>query len=85
MEIVPGMDRIKVFDPVDWNRRLFCCDCGSPMPGWDEEDDEIAIPAGLFDEGLDVEPSLHIMTESKAEWFQITDDNVQYKEFPDDW
>ena len=84
-EFVSGQHRIKIFEPNDWSRRRFCGDCGSPMPGWDEEDNEIGIPAGLFDEGFDVPPGLHIMTAFKAEWFEITDKVVQHKEFPDDW
>ena len=84
-EFVAGKDRINLFEPTEWNKRRFCGDCGSPLPGWNEVDDEIGIPAGLFDEGLDVEPGLHIMPRSKASWYRITDDVVQHKEFPDDW
>jgi hypothetical protein len=58
--------------------------CGSPLPGWDAQEDEIGIPAGLFDD-LDVAPSLHIMTGSKADWFEISDEVAAYHEFPDDW
>lgn len=85
-QFLSGEDKIRVFTPEgDWNQRRFCGECGSPMPGWDEEDDHVGIPAGLFDEGLDVGPSLHIMTGSKAEWFAIADQIEQFEEFPEDW
>lgn len=84
-EFLSGEEHITVFDPDGWNLRRFCNVCGSPLPGWSEEDDEIGIPAGLFDEGLDVKPSLHIMTGSKADWFEIQDDIPQFEEFPEEW
>ncbi len=55
------------------------------MPGWDEDDDEIGIPAGLFDSDFDETPSLHIMIASKAKWYQILDGIAQYDEFPEEW
>ncbi len=84
-QFTEGEENIVTFNPDGWNSRRFCGSCGSPLPGWDEEDDEVGIPAGLFDEGLDVSPSLHIMTASKASWHEISGNIPQYEEFPDDW
>tara|TARA_R110002072_G_scaffold36301_4_gene107013 strand:- start:2932 stop:3210 length:279 start_codon:yes stop_codon:yes gene_type:complete len=83
--LVSGEEQIQLFEPDGWNARRFCNVCGSPLPGWDEEDDHVGIPAGLFDEGMVTKPELHIMTGSKAEWFDIKDDIDQFEEFPVDW
>lgn len=82
---ISGEEQIRVFEPVDWNVRRFCGVCGSPLPGWSEEEDEVGVPAGLLDENFAVSPSLHIMTGSKACWYEIHDEVAQYPEFPDDW
>jgi hypothetical protein len=84
-KFVKGEDHIQLFEPEGWNKRRFCMGCGSPLPGWDEEDDEVGIPAGLFDEGLATRPGLHIMTDSKAAWYDIADDIEQFQAFPPDW
>ncbi len=84
-ELLSGEDRVSTFSPADRVERQFCSGCGSPLPGQDEEDDEVKIPAGLFDQDFDVAPELHIMTASKAIWFQIHDQLSQYEEFPEDW
>ena len=80
-----GEQQIKTFAPDGWNLRRFCRTCGSPLPGWNLEDDEIGIPAGLFDHDPGARPSLHIMVGSKAAWHDISDDLPSYDEFPDDW
>lgn len=80
-----GESMIRTFEPEAWNDRNFCGGCGSPLPGWDAEDDEVKVPAGLFDQDFDVVPQLHIMTSSKAKWHEISDSLPQHLEFPEDW
>lgn len=83
-KVVQGESSIRLFEPEGWNPRRFCGDCGSPLPGWDEEDNHVGIPAGLFD-NLDQKPQLQIMTDSKADWFEVVADIPAYGEFPEDW
>lgn len=59
--------------------------CGSPLPGWNEDDDEVGIPAGLLDQDPGAQPSLHIIVGSKAPWHEIGDDLPRYETFPDSW
>ena len=83
-KILQGEDSIQLFEPDGWNARRFCSGCGSPLPGWDEEDNHIGIPAGLFD-NLSTPPALQIMTDSKPEWSKLRDDLPSHGEFPEDW
>jgi hypothetical protein len=70
--------------------RAFCSVCGSKMPvlfaGADDEAGEVIIPAGTLDDDLGLKPIMHIFTASKAPWFEITDEIVQFEGFPsDEW
>ena len=82
---VAGEEGIATFVPEGWNRRSFCRTCGSPLPGLNEADGEVGIPAGLLDQDPGARPSLHIMVSSKAPWYEISDSVVQHDEFPDAW
>ena len=84
-EFVSGEEQIVTFEPEGWNLRRFCGGCGSPLPGWDEEDDEVGIPAGLFDGDISSHPDIHIMVGSKAPWYEIQDNLPQHDEFPEEW
>lgn len=84
-EYTAGEDLIESFTPDEWNVRRFCRICGSPLPGTNEEDKEVGIPVGLLDQDPGVRPSLHIMVESKAPWYDIAGDETQYETFPEDW
>lgn len=83
--IVTGEDEISVYESEQWGARHFCRNCGSPLPGGDEEANHVGIAAGLFDEGMNTSPGLHIMTGSKAQWFDISDQIPQHVEFPENW
>lgn len=59
--------------------RLFCRRCGSPVlsrrtaiPGF------VRVRAGLIDEPVHVALDFHAFTESKASWWNITDDLPQH-------
>ena len=82
---VSGEDQIQTFEPEGFSRRSFCRNCGSPLPGLNEEDAEVGIPAGLLDQDPGARPSLHIMAGSKAPWYEIGDVAPRYEEFPEDW
>lgn len=60
----------------------FCNTCGSSMPRLSTAAGMMVIPAGALDDEPGVEPSGHIFTGSKAEWFEITDDFPQFDEGP---
>jgi len=58
-------------------RTAFCGRCGSPMPGFEAEDDRFEIPAGLLDDDPSLRPDRHIFVECGSAWYEIGDDLPQ--------
>jgi len=59
--------------------RTFCRSCGSTLQFiTDARPGSFALALGTLDDDPGVRPSHHIFVESKAEWFEITDDLPQY-------
>lgn len=57
---------------ADW-QSWFCRNCGSPLPG-KNDDSRMYIPAGTVSSGAErCEVSHHIWVESKPDWFVICD------------
>jgi hypothetical protein len=70
-----GAELVQAYESSPGKFRHFCRTCGSPlwgtdpqMPGWKR------IRLGSFDGDPGVRPSYHFAVESKAPWFDITDD-----------
>jgi hypothetical protein len=59
--------------------RTFCRRCGSKLTFRNSQlPDEIWIAAGTLDEDPGIRPTYHIFVDSKAAWFEISDDLKQY-------
>jgi len=59
--------------------QVFCRTCGSPMPRVDASRGFVVIAMGALDADPGVRPQNHIFVDSKAPWFEITDDLPQYE------
>ncbi|HEU5295282.1 MAG TPA: GFA family protein [Burkholderiaceae bacterium] len=46
----------------------FCSNCGSPVPELAPNGDSLEIPAGLFDDNLDIRPDKHIFVDFMPPW-----------------
>jgi hypothetical protein len=66
------------------NVRAFCSVCGSNVPVLEDEGRHVIIPAGSLDDDPIVRPVVHIHTDSRAPWFEITDALPQFAGFPPD-
>ena len=74
-----GEERIETWKKpgVDW-QTWFCRDCGSPLPG-KNDDERMFIPAGLITEGGDdLRVAHHIFVDSKAAWDEIGDSGKRH-------
>jgi len=74
-----GEDHVKTWVKPnhDW-QTSFCIDCGSSLPG-KNDDSRMYIPAGLLpSENLTV--AYHIWVDSKANWDEIGEHGVQHLE-----
>ncbi len=58
----------------------FCKTCGSLLPR--VSPGATRIPAGVLDSDPGSRPSVHFYVGSKAPWFKITDDLLQYEDVP---
>lgn len=78
-----GADLITFFESSPGVRRGFCSRCGSPvMTRFDARPDVVGIPLGVLDDDPGVRPTLHVHVESKAVWYEISDDLPRYAGTP---
>jgi hypothetical protein len=64
--------------------RTFCSRCGANLEfQTTKTPDEIWIASGSFDDDPGIRSTSHIYVDSKAPWFEITDDLKQYSGEPE--
>lgn len=87
-----GEELVKFYESARGYQRGFCRECGSPIlnragPRWQapatfpDGPPQYGIALALLDDPP-ARPQLHCFTDSKASWFDITDDLPQYPEYP---
>ncbi len=83
-EWLQGEANVTVYDLPDAERfgNSFCKQCGSSVPRQSENSPMLNVPAGSLDDHPGIEPKAHIYIESKADWFEITDETPQHAEMP---
>jgi len=88
-----GEDLVTFYETSPGYHRGFCRICGSPILNKAEPHfrlvagnpaflDEYGIAFGLLDDDPGVRPERHTFVDSKASWFEITDDLPQHAGFP---
>jgi hypothetical protein len=60
----------------------FCQRCGSEVPRVSVERNVVSVPAGSLDSDPGISPTGHIYVDSRAPWFEITDDWPQFAQMP---
>ncbi|MFQ3324038.1 MAG: hypothetical protein ACI90U_001863 [Pseudomonadales bacterium] len=76
-----GTEFIKEFQTSDIKVRAFCSNCGSPLYSARSDMPEIRrLRMGSIDTDFSCDSRYHIYTDSKASWFEIVDNQPQYKE-----
>ena len=76
-----GAHLLKAFKAPNGTVRQFCENCGSSMTFQAATgiDDVVEFSLGTLDSYLDAKPDVHIYTESKASWYDISDALPQFK------
>jgi hypothetical protein len=70
-----GEELVSQYASSPAERRTFCSVCGATLPTFFlERPDEIGLPLGTLDDDPGVRPSAHVYVDSKAPWWEITDD-----------
>ena len=79
--ITSGESYIKGYNSSPGETRYFCSECGSPLYGKAKaRKGLISLRCGGLDGAPDREPEVHLFTDWKAPWYQITD---SIKQVPD--
>ncbi len=80
---IRGEDNIRSFKVPEAQHftHYFCKTCGSSMPRTGAR--QAFVPMGPLDDDPEARPQMHIFCDSKAPWFEITDDLPQHAGLPD--
>lgn len=77
---IKGESQISSYQSSPHSTRCFCTTCGAVVPG--SFDDEMSVPVGMLDDGINERPQAHIFVASKAEGYEIVDDLPQFDAYP---
>lgn len=78
---IKGQELLSVYKADNQTVRSFCKVCGSSLlfeSSFNRIENTIEVSLACFDEPIDVVPDVHIFTESKAKWYEITDNLPQH-------
>ena len=75
LQITEGRDEIARFKPGADGKfeRCFCKKCGTSLGGL-ATGDVYVVAASALDDDLEMQPTVHIHTASKPNWYEIADD-----------
>ena len=77
--LLSGADDIVSYQSSPDVARTFCRHCGSTLQFIrSTRPDTFSLALGTLDDDPGVRPSIHIFIESKAPWYEITDDLTQH-------
>ena len=82
---ISGESNIKLYQVPDakFFTHAFCDTCGSGVPRKDVDRGIAVIPLGALDDDPGQQADDHIFTDSKAGWYEITDDLPRFKQMPE--
>ena len=79
-----GENLLKQYRADNDSVRTFCVCCGSSLlfeSKYNRSEETIEIALAAFDSIEYVHPDAHIYTESKADWYDINDNLLQYRQY----
>jgi hypothetical protein len=80
---IAGEEHIRSYVSPTGFRSDFCSQCGSPVPNPLRATAYYWVPAGLFDDGANLEIGAHLFVGSKASWDNIPSDAPKYETMPE--
>jgi hypothetical protein len=81
--VVAGQELVHHYNRSPGRYLAFCSRCGSPLYArMDAYPTIVRVRLGTLDDTQGARPIAHIFTGSKADWFEITDNNEQFEEWP---
>ena len=74
LRMLQGTELLEAYESSPGKHRVFCKRCGSPIYSRrTTRPDVVRIRVGLINEALNVRPHAHYYTDSKSNWWEITD------------
>jgi hypothetical protein len=81
LSIDKGEELLKAYSFSKNTDSIFCSKCGSPVfADYKPDQKKIYLTLGTVDSKLDCPPGFHEFVDSKAPWFEITDDLPKFRE-----
>ena len=78
---IRGEEFLGKYNHTGSSDRTFCKNCGSSLVSlYLDQPEKMGIPMGTLNEDPGKKPAYHIYVDSKAPWFEITDNLPQYSE-----
>ncbi|SNY92032.1 Uncharacterized conserved protein [Cohaesibacter sp. ES.047] len=78
-----GEDLIARYNlPDTRHSRSFCKCCGAALPSVQQDNSGIMVPAGCLDTPVELEPTAHIFTGSRANWDEKLEDVIRFDALP---
>ena len=83
-KLIQGKEYLAQYQSTPNVIKTFCKNCGSSLATiYSLRDNLLGLPIAGCEGELDRYREFHIFVGSKAQWWQITDDAVQYENLPD--
>lgn len=82
-QLVKGAEAMLIYGNPDETHDVHCGICGSLVYSVVREGAYAHVPMGTLMDAPSIRPTAHIFVGSKAQWYEITDDLPQYREFPE--
>ena len=70
---IQGMDSMSWYESSPGVRGPFCSTCGCRLPSYTNQEELVAVPAGLLDGDPGVRPEINIHCNSAAPWHKLND------------
>jgi hypothetical protein len=81
-----GEALVRWYETSPGTHRGFCRVCGAKLLSrFDFDLRGYGLPLGTLDDDPGVRPGMHVFTNHKAPWFEITDNLPQHPEWPPGW
>ena len=82
LKFIQGEEFVTYYHKSEETDLAFCSNCGSSLFSNKSKTGKANIRLGIFDDVPVQHPTFHIFVGTKAPWYEITDDLVQFDELP---
>ncbi|KDM89785.1 GFA family protein [Photobacterium galatheae] len=79
-----GQEKVNTFTlPSTRHQKSFCTVCGAALPTLQSQGNLLVVPAGSLNQAVDIPPTAHLFTSSKAHWDHDLQEIPMYSKLPE--